>query len=65
MNLVYRHFTETPDNKNLLIEAATGMGKTIGYLLPLNYVATPEQPAIISTVSLVLQDQLLKKTSHY
>ncbi|MGX7162275.1 helicase C-terminal domain-containing protein [Enterococcus massiliensis] len=61
MNLVYRHFTETPDNKNLLIEAATGMGKTIGYLLPLNYVATPEQPAIISTVSLVLQDQLLKK----
>lgn len=61
MNLVYKHFTEEVENKNLFVEAATGMGKTIGYLLPANYLATPEQPVVISTVSLVLQDQLLKK----
>ena len=52
MNAVYDHFTKD-ESKNLMIEAATGMGKTIGYLLPLSYLATPEKPAIISTVSLV------------
>lgn len=70
MNLVYRHFApevapasdtpeKTPAQKDLLIEAATGMGKTIGYLLPLAYLATPEQPLVVSTASLLLQDQLL------
>ena len=60
MNAVYDHFTQE-DSKNLMIEAATGMGKTIGYLLPLSYLATPERPAIISTVSLVLQQQIMEK----
>lgn len=71
MNLVYRHFApetpreeatenkQTPEQKNLLIEAATGMGKTIGYLLPLAYLATPECPLVVSTASLLLQNQLL------
>lgn len=60
MNAVYDHFTKD-ESKDLMIEAATGMGKTIGYLLPLSYLATPEKPAIISTVSLVLQQQILEK----
>ncbi|MFV0561388.1 MAG: helicase C-terminal domain-containing protein [Enterococcus sp.] len=60
MNVVYDHFTKK-EEKNLMIEAATGMGKTIGYLLPMSYLATPEQPVIISTVSLVLQNQLMEK----
>ncbi|MDH6364975.1 ATP-dependent DNA helicase DinG [Enterococcus sp. PF1-24] len=60
MNLVYKHYTTSPD-KNLVIEAATGLGKTIGYLLPLSYLATPEKPAIISTASIVLQQQILNK----
>ena len=60
MNAVYDHFTKY-ESKNLMIEAATGMGKTIGYLLPLSYLATPEKPAIISTVSLVLQQQIMEK----
>lgn len=68
MNLVYRHFAASKEssetkqvNKNLMIESATGMGKTIGYLLPLAYLATPEEPLIVSTASLLLQDQLLKQ----
>lgn len=68
MNLVYRHFSgeealsdETPDPKNLFIEAATGMGKTIGYLFPTGFLATPENPLIVSTASLLLQDQLVQK----
>ncbi|OJG83017.1 exonuclease, DNA polymerase III, epsilon subunit [Enterococcus ratti] len=60
MNAVYDHFTKNVA-KDLMIEAATGMGKTIGYLLPLSYLATPEKPAIISTVSLVLQQQIMEK----
>lgn len=60
MNLVYEHFTND-ENKNLFIEAATGTGKTLGYLFPLSYLATPENPVIISTVSIVLQNQLIEK----
>ncbi len=36
MNAVYDHFTKD-ESKDLMIEVATGMGKTIGYLLPLSY----------------------------
>ncbi|EOL45876.1 helicase C-terminal domain-containing protein [Enterococcus caccae] len=60
MNLVYDHFTKD-ENKNLFIEAATGTGKTLGYLFPLSYLATPDNPVIISTVSIVLQNQLTEK----
>lgn len=61
MNLVYEHFTKTDEHKDLFIEAATGTGKTLGYLFPLSYLATPENPVIISTVSIVLQNQLIAK----
>ena len=60
MNLVYQHATNGED-KSLLVEAATGTGKTIGYLLPASYLATPEKPVIISTASILLQDQLISK----
>jgi len=35
------------------------MGKTIGYLLPVAFLATPENPMVISTVSILLQHQLI------
>jgi ATP-dependent DNA helicase DinG len=60
MNIIYRHFT-TGEQKDLLVEASTGMGKTIGYLLPAHFLATPEKPVIISTVSILLQQQLMKQ----
>ncbi|WEG72609.1 helicase C-terminal domain-containing protein [Vagococcus intermedius] len=70
MNLVHRFFTtevsqgEAQDNferKNLAIEAPTGSGKTFGYLLPLSYLATPTNPVIISTVSVLLENQLIEQ----
>ncbi|EOL42085.1 exonuclease, DNA polymerase III, epsilon subunit [Enterococcus phoeniculicola] len=62
MNMTFEHFSsENQSEKNIMVEAATGMGKTIGYLFPLSFLATPEKPAIISTVSLLLQEQILTK----
>lgn len=58
MNLVYDFFNKK-DDKNVLVEAATGIGKTLGYLLPMSFLATPEKPIIVSTVSLLLQEQIL------
>ncbi|MDN6516570.1 MAG: ribonuclease H-like domain-containing protein [Enterococcus sp.] len=58
MNLVYDFFNKK-DDKNILVEAATRIGKTLGYLLPMSFLATPEKPLVISTVSLLLQEQIL------
>ncbi|MFQ7235200.1 MAG: exonuclease domain-containing protein, partial [Enterococcus hulanensis] len=58
MNLVYDFFNKKED-KNVLVEAATGIGKTLGYLLPMSFLATPENPIVVSTVSLLLQEQIL------
>ena len=58
MNLVYDFFNKK-DDKNVLVEAATGIGKTLGYLLPMSFLATPEKPIVVSTVSLLLQEQIL------
>lgn len=60
MNIIYRHFTQESE-KNLFIEAKTGLGKTLAYLFPISYLATQEQPVIISTVSILLQNQLMQK----
>ncbi|WP_430609536.1 helicase C-terminal domain-containing protein [Enterococcus sp. DIV0876] len=59
MNAVYNHFTDT--EKNVIIEAETGMGKTIGYLFPAAYLATPDNPLIVSTSSILLQNQIMDK----
>lgn len=59
MNLVFDFFNKKTE-KNVLVEAATGLGKTMGYLLPMSYLVTPEKPLIVSTVSLLLQEQMLE-----
>lgn len=59
MNLVYDHYCQE-EHKELMVEAATGSGKTLGYLFPLSYLATAKNPAIISTVSLLLQQQIME-----
>ncbi|WP_110927642.1 ATP-dependent DNA helicase DinG [Bacillus massiliglaciei] len=59
MDLVYESFTE---GRHAMIEAGTGIGKSLGYLFPAAYFAKKHQtPAIISTYTLQLQDQLLNK----
>lgn len=58
MNQVYAHFTSESEPKELILEAETGSGKTVGYLVPASFLATPETPLIISTASILLQNQL-------
>lgn len=61
MNLVYDNLN-SETHQPLLIEAATGSGKTLGYLLPSYFQASKERKIVISTATTVLQNQLLDQT---
>ncbi|RRK11080.1 diguanylate cyclase [Lactiplantibacillus garii] len=62
MNQIYRHYTKDATKQQpLLIEAPTGTGKTLGYLLPLAYLAHGDQQVVVSTATTVLQTQLLEQ----
>lgn len=50
------------DSRHLIVEAGTGVGKTLGYLLPaVLHVAEHRQRLIISTYTINLQEQILNK----
>lgn len=49
------------NNKKLLVEAGTGVGKTMAYLIPAILKASDELPIIISTNTIALQSQLVAK----
>ena len=48
----------------LFIEAGTGLGKSLGYLLPYAFRATPEHKLVVATSTTVLQDQLAGNAMH-
>lgn len=60
MDAVYRAFHY---ERHSLIEAGTGVGKSLGYLLPAAYFCKENKsgPIVISTYTIQLQEQLLKK----
>ncbi|MDP4083851.1 MAG: ATP-dependent DNA helicase DinG [Bacillota bacterium] len=59
MDMVYESFLE---QRHSVIEAGTGIGKSIGYLLPAAYFSKKKRhPIIVSTHTIQLQEQLLKK----
>lgn len=50
------------EGENLIVEAGTGTGKSVAYLLPSIYFATKNnQRVVISTNTINLQDQLIQK----
>ncbi|MBT2582067.1 ATP-dependent DNA helicase DinG [Planococcus sp. ISL-109] len=50
------------ERKELVIEASTGMGKTLGYLLPAaSYALESGKQVVVSTYTTHLQDQLVSK----
>ncbi|GEN94645.1 helicase C-terminal domain-containing protein [Pediococcus ethanolidurans] len=61
MNAIYANY-KAADSKALVIEAPTGIGKTIAYLLPFAYLAIQNQlPVVISSTTTLLQSQLMEK----
>lgn len=48
-------------NHHQAIEAGTGIGKTLGYLLPAAYFSQTGQPVVIATYSLLLQNQMMSQ----
>ncbi|MBS4173247.1 ATP-dependent DNA helicase DinG [Bacillus sp. FJAT-49736] len=59
MDIVYDSFQ---NEKVAIVEAGTGTGKSIGYLLPSIYFAyTKKSPVVISTYTVQLQEQLMRK----
>lgn len=59
MNLIFNNFSH-PDSKAMLLEAPTGMGKTLGYLLPFAYLTQKDVPVVIATPTHLLQEQLME-----
>lgn len=50
------------EEKGIIVEAGTGTGKSLAYLIPLAYYAiSNDKTAVISTKTKILQDQLIKK----
>ncbi len=59
MDIVYHSFQH---ERHAMIEAGTGVGKSLAYLLPALYTAVcDKEPVIISTYTTQLQEQLLQK----
>ena len=42
MNAIYNQFSQDDPVRQLVLEAGTGTGKTLGYLLPLAYLTYPD-----------------------
>ena len=59
MDEVFDYFSQKTKNRPFVLEAPTGSGKTIGYLYPLSYLATSTNPVVISTRSILLEEQLM------
>ena len=59
MDAIFEFSQEENKQKNLLVEASTGTGKSMGYLFPLNF--QNKKPIIVSTSTILLQEQLLNK----
>ncbi|TNK96298.1 exonuclease domain-containing protein [Fructilactobacillus sanfranciscensis] len=65
MNAIYHNYTDSKKKPtNLIIEAPTGSGKTLGYLIPMAYLVQKGRPVVISTATIALQSQLQKTINH-
>lgn len=66
MDEIYRFISDGVEvNKNLIVEASTGSGKSLGYLLPLSYLDQRKRPFVISTSTILLQEQLVEKSLNH
>lgn len=57
MNMIYNNYIHD-EQHNILIEAGTGIGKTLGYMLPLAYLSYPDKKVVVSTATNIQQRQM-------
>ncbi|MGO1969689.1 MAG: helicase C-terminal domain-containing protein [Levilactobacillus brevis] len=64
MNYIYNNYAEADQHpvKHMIVEAPTGIGKSLGYLLPMAYLGQTGRPVVVSTATTLLQEQLLDQT---
>ncbi|EDL63377.1 ATP-dependent DNA helicase DinG [Bacillus sp. SG-1] len=63
MDKAYEAMTES---KHMIIEAGTGVGKSLGYLLPAIFYSKQQGvPVVLSTYTIQLQEQLLSKEINF
>ncbi|WP_203623318.1 helicase C-terminal domain-containing protein [Lacticaseibacillus sp. 866-1] len=55
------HTNALGERRPLMIEAGTGAGKSLGYLLPYAYLASPAHQLVVTTHTTLLQTQLVNK----
>lgn len=61
MNYIHQQFNDDDLRSSIVIEAPTGMGKTLGYLLPLSYIAKEQhRQVVISVPTTILQAQVVQ-----
>ena len=64
MNYIYNNYANSDQHpvKQMIVEAPTGIGKSLGYLLPMAYLNQQGPAVVISTATTLLQEQLLDQT---
>ena len=62
MDLIYNYLNSDVSLEKLAIEVPPGVGKSLGYLFPAAFIATPKSPIVISTYTTVLQNQLFNES---
>ncbi|CAM2952310.1 helicase C-terminal domain-containing protein [Dellaglioa algida] len=60
MDLIANHLKSR--KRTLIIEAPTGIGKTLGYLIPAAYYAQKQKQIVISSATTLLQTQLMNQS---
>lgn len=64
MNYIYNNYAQADQHpvKQMVVEAPTGIGKSLGYTLPMAYLGQTGRPVVISTATTLLQEQLMEQT---
>lgn len=64
MNYIYNNYAASDQHpvKQMVVEAPTGIGKSLGYVLPMAYLSQTGRSVVISTATTLLQEQLLEQT---
>ncbi|WP_024746392.1 helicase C-terminal domain-containing protein [Levilactobacillus namurensis] len=64
MNYIYNNYAAADQHpvKQMVVEAPTGIGKSLGYTFPMAFLGQTGRAVVISTATTLLQEQLMEQT---